>query len=79
MCSRQTWNCSHREFLIGERERDSVQRCQIKQEVAKKDNTPILLNLYRCKGAGGVGGEGADMCKARVAQLVIYKTLNQII
>jgi hypothetical protein len=42
-------------FLPGERERDFVQHCQIKQHfrVAKK-----ILNLLKCGGAGGGGDSG---------------------
>jgi hypothetical protein len=56
-----------------ERERASVQHCQIKQDfmVAKKALKFIKVRWGR--GREGVAvGEGADTCKAWVAQLVIY-------
>ncbi len=60
-------------FLSGmrerQRERDSLQHCQIKQDfrVAKK-----ALKFIRVNGGGG-GIWGADTCKARVAQQVSNK------
>ena len=49
-----------------ERERDSVQRCQIKQDfrVAKKAKSSLTYK--------SAGGGGANTCKAGVAQLVSY-------
>ncbi len=51
-------------FLLGKRE----QSCHNKQDfrVAKKAETPSLLNLKKCGGQWG-----ADTCKACVAQLVL--------
>jgi hypothetical protein len=52
-----------------ERERASVQHCQIKQDfrVAKQ-----ALKFIKVRWGRG-GGGGADTCKAWVAQLVIHK------
>jgi hypothetical protein len=78
MWSRQIWNHLHSKFFIvneRDRERDSMQRCQIKQDfkVAKKLKHQTS-KIYKSEGGGAV--ERIDTCKVWVAQLVINKSFE---